>query len=180
VRDFVKEIYLFDRTEKAKCWGDGPWLNEPDIVVFRYKGLRCRVIRIFVSQPEGMFGGHLCAYVCLPRAHPAHGKDYSELDVEVHGGLTHSAYDAHGRWILGFDCAHYCDIVPSVRLAYEKFASEFVVLAAFRALQSSYKTVSFVVDQTKKLADQLFQLSSAVEQRPVKATVLGSNPGVGE
>jgi hypothetical protein len=34
--------------------------------------------------------GHLCGYIGLPKAHPWHGKDYDDIDAEVHGGLTYA------------------------------------------------------------------------------------------
>jgi hypothetical protein len=60
--------------------------------------------------------GYRCGYVRVPKGHPWHGKEFHEIDAEVHGGLTFSepdkpcnkggADDAH--W-LGFDCAHSWD-----------------------------------------------------------------------
>ena len=32
---------------------------------------------------------HLCGYLGVPKDHPWYGKDYDEVDVEVHGGLTY-------------------------------------------------------------------------------------------
>lgn len=34
------------------------------------------------------FGGYANGYVAIPTDHPCHGKDYDEIDVDVHGGLT--------------------------------------------------------------------------------------------
>lgn len=34
------------------------------------------------------FGGYANGYVAIPPEHPCHGKDYDEIDVDVHGGLT--------------------------------------------------------------------------------------------
>jgi hypothetical protein len=58
-------------------------------------------------------------YVIIPPGHPAHGKHYDEIDVDVHGGLTLSGpaidweYIPEGtpedHWIFGFDTAHYGD-----------------------------------------------------------------------
>lgn len=61
-------------------------------------------------------------YVLIPENHPLHGKDYDDIDVDVHGGLTFSELvDAEmvekweldkedkGKWCVGFDTAHYSD-----------------------------------------------------------------------
>jgi len=67
--------------------------------------------------------GHLCGYIAVPPAHPWFGKDYDDLDVDVHGGLT---YAKDGKetdyphalgteaWWHGFDCAHSGDISPGI------------------------------------------------------------------
>jgi hypothetical protein len=56
--------------------------------------------------------GFRCGYVCLPLGHPWHGKDYDEVEADVHGGLTYAKAEASGAgdgWWLGFDCAHAGD-----------------------------------------------------------------------
>ena len=73
---------------------------------FEFKGCRCVVV--FASM------GHRCGYVGLPKEHICEGKDYDEIDVSVHGGLTYAGQgnkypvDDNRSWI-GFDCAHYRD-----------------------------------------------------------------------
>lgn len=91
----------------------GPWASEPDHVEWTdtESGLECRIVR----HPGA---GHLCGYVQLPADHPWHGRDYDDIDVEVHGGLTY-AQDRFPRqddpgpgWVIGFDCAHLGDLSP--------------------------------------------------------------------
>ena len=59
-------------------------------------------------------------YVVIPPIHPWHNKDYNDIDVEVHGGLTFGEpYETlswpelteadKGHWIIGFDTCHYSD-----------------------------------------------------------------------
>lgn len=60
-------------------------------------------------------------YVVIPKGHPAHGKDYDDINIQVHGGLTFSSLADEimdweeitkkdsGCWVIGFDCAHYQD-----------------------------------------------------------------------
>lgn len=47
-------------------------------------------------------------YVKLPKGHPWYGKDYDDIKVSVHGGLTYSRQEGK-YWVIGFDCAHFND-----------------------------------------------------------------------
>ena len=60
--------------------------------------------------------GYRCGYVIVPVGHPWHGKDWADLDPDVHGGLTFADADspcgrdgAEDGWWIGFDCAHCGD-----------------------------------------------------------------------
>lgn len=65
--------------------------------------------------------GQYNGYVVIPKGHPMNGKDYDDIPVDVHGGLTFacSADTVHkdfgilpedkGGWIVGFDTCHYGD-----------------------------------------------------------------------
>jgi hypothetical protein len=55
-------------------------------------------------------------YVAVPKEHPLYGKDYNNIDIDAHGGLTYASdysdwmpKEVEGMWIIGFDCAHYGD-----------------------------------------------------------------------
>jgi hypothetical protein len=50
------------------------------------------------------YGTHPCAYVTLPAEHPCVDKDYDDIYVHVHGGLTYK----HGH-VVGWDYAHAGD-----------------------------------------------------------------------
>ena len=98
-------------------WPAGPWKREPDKAEWADEktGLPCLIVRHRHS-------GHLCGYVGVPEGHPSFGKDYDDIAVEVHGGLTYSSLcdedekergvchtaDKAAYW-LGFDCAHAGD-----------------------------------------------------------------------
>ena len=67
--------------------------------------------------------GHRMGYVAVGKESPAFGKDYdSDVlgGIDVHGGLTFAAeagnypVSAEGVWWLGYDCAHYGDLVPGL------------------------------------------------------------------
>jgi hypothetical protein len=73
---------------------------------WKHKGLECAVVRGPIS---------LCGYVKVPPGHPAHGKWYDDVDVDVHGGLTFCQLSEDGMW-FGFDCGHHDDFVMDLGL----------------------------------------------------------------
>ena len=54
---------------------------EKDFVV---DGFRCVVV--------GSYMGHRCGYIAIPKDNELYGKDYNEINIDVHGGLTYSEY----------------------------------------------------------------------------------------
>ncbi|MDQ5841188.1 MAG: hypothetical protein M3537_08625 [Chloroflexota bacterium] len=73
-----------ERTYDKTRWPAGPWHDEPDRVEWvTAAGLPGLIVR----GPAGA----LCGYAAVPPGHPYHGADYSDLEVEVHGGLTYGA-----------------------------------------------------------------------------------------
>ena len=58
---------------------------EKDFVV---DGFRCVVV--------GIYMGHRCGYIAIPKGHKLYGKDYDEIDISVHGGLTYAEYSENG------------------------------------------------------------------------------------
>lgn len=118
----MKTETFLDRSK----WANGEWDQEPDRAEWKdeLSGLTCLAKRTR--------DGHWCGYVGLPPAHPWHGKNYSDLEVSVHGGLTYAEECQHDDrpmrervchlpepgepehlYWLGFDCAHLDDISPS-------------------------------------------------------------------
>lgn len=73
--------------------------------------------------------GHRCGYIRVPKGHPWHGKEYDDIEANVHGGLTFAEKDTpcgkggkdDGYWV-GFDCAH-CGDAPDREL-YARFSPE--------------------------------------------------------
>jgi len=94
-------------------WSKGEWDSEPDRKDFIESGFSCFILR---NQM-----GNWCGYVGVPSNHPAFGKHYDDVNVDVHGGLTYSAkcsgHICHipekgmpdDVWWLGFDTAHCGD-----------------------------------------------------------------------
>lgn len=70
------------------------------------------------SVPHGWGNG----YVIIPPGHPAHGKDYDDINVDVHGGLTFAVSTDEewthfpegtpkDHWCVGFDTGHSWDTI---------------------------------------------------------------------
>lgn len=70
------------RTVDKSEWGPGPWQDEPDKKQWRdaATGLPCLIVR----GPSGS----LCGYVGVEATHAYYGKEYDDVPVEVHWGLT--------------------------------------------------------------------------------------------
>lgn len=59
-------------------------------------------------------GAHPCAYVALTDKHPFFGKDYDDIPIDVHGGITFGC-ELHphiGKICIGWDYAHLGDYNP--------------------------------------------------------------------
>jgi hypothetical protein len=164
-RDYHEEV-SWDR--EADEWG-----TEPDKVQWTDKttGLPCMIVR-------GPLGG-LCGYVGVNPDHQYHGKDYGDVDVDVHGGLTfankcheggticHTPKEGEEKnvWWFGFDCGHSDDKIPGfVKL------SETVGIRSFAGFNGeTYKNLAYVKRQVERLASQLKAVAPGLpnEQPPV-------------
>ena len=148
-----------DRTwsfiDKSTWPARGPWNDEPDKVQWTDKqtGLLCLAVR----TPRM---GNWCGYVGVTREHPDFGKEYDDVDVDVHGGLTYAAAcqgdnKEHGIchvvgpgeddavWWFGFDTAHCGDYwSPAYR-------------GQVPAARDTYRTLPYVRGEVTELARQL-------------------------
>lgn len=135
---------------------DGEWKNELHRIEFKHVGLSCMMVRNFTF-------GHWCGYVGVPPGHPAHGKAYADLDVHIHGGITYANGCDHfichkpdfgepdELYWIGFDCAHFGDVSPFYPY---KMGSDPKLL--------SYKNEQFVIRETKRLAEQLAEMTAKI------------------
>lgn len=141
---------------KKETWAEGEWQHEPDRKEWKDEktGLDCMIIR---NQM-----GALCGYVGVPEGHPAHGKGYNDVDIDVHGGLTYAA-ECHGHichkteggdhvWWFGFDCAHSRDLVPSFTSTIYK---EIIGRESIMIQDSTYRNMAYVENEVSGLAQQL-------------------------
>jgi len=133
-----------------------PWENEPDRLEWEHKGFKCLIVRNQALK-------HLCGYVAIPNGHPWFGRDYFQIDADVHGGLTfggyghekkcenHASYksisDQKGQklWWIGFDAAHLGDLIP-----FEVEQGTWMGTDTTNV----YRNIEYVKDQVEKLAEQ--------------------------
>lgn len=138
-----------------KDWPRGEWDNEPDKAhwVDESTGLDCLIVR--------GSSGALCGYAGVPKGNSHFEKEYFEIDVEVHGGLTFADKCSPGEdesvgvchpkvgaanefvWWLGFDCAHAWDVLPSHAWSFGH--------------DSTYRNFDYVKQEVTRLAGQLNQ-----------------------
>lgn len=154
---------------RAELLDPGPWNAEPDYQQFEAHGLHC-----IVSRNPMVF--NWCGYVGVPPGHPAYGKDWKDLmEIDVHGGLTFASEcgnhichipepgEPDQLWWLGFDCAHYGDLVPGVEAMKRKLGPspeiikipEFMKAEFEKMNRQTYKTYDYVRKETIYLAEQL-------------------------
>ena len=146
-------------TVDKRAWGEGPWQNEPDKRQWQDEetGLPCLINR----GPSGA----LCGYVGVLPTHIAYGRDYYEVDVNVHGGLTFAdrcqpnateesgichiveSGEPDNVWWLGFDCSHGGDVMP----AYKK---------DMKIRNWHYRDITYVTSECKSLAKQLSEMDN--------------------
>jgi len=172
--DKNEEIYKYTPQEKEHWWGEGEWVNEPDLVIFEHLGIKCMVKRIAIQEPYSkdfsIFGGYLNGYVAIPSDHPYYQKKYEDIDIECHGGLTFG--ERSDSYWIGFDCAHSLDYTPSTehikktapwmqefRDREEKLKTK-LNLHGSPIFKKNYRNIHFCIEECKRIAEQLIELKS--------------------
>lgn len=155
-------------------WAPGPWDNEPDKIqwVDAATNLDCLMHRNRL--------GAWCGYVGIAEGHPAFGKWYDNVDVDVHGGLTYADFCQEGGyetigichvpgegrphkvWWLGFDCGHAGDRMPGMEATMREIRANMELanpglpdrLADYRS-HDAYRDRDYVEHEVAQLAQQL-------------------------
>lgn len=141
-------------TKEREPWPSGPWDREPDRI--DWTSDTDPMPRLMLRNRMGGW----CGYVGVLPGHPWHGKDYGDVPVEVHGGLTFSdgcEGDPPYRichiplpgqpddvWWLGFDCGHFMDLLPGMPM--------------FNDIEPpiyEYRTEAYVKAEVERLAAQV-------------------------
>jgi hypothetical protein len=157
----MEEFHKYTEEQKREWFGEGPWVKEPDSATFEHLGIKCLVYRVVKQDgPDHFFGGHFCGYCLLPDGHPWTGKEINDIDAVVHGGVTFNHSEEMGPLkgaLVGFDCAHSGDLVPSMHSFKRTGSIEDIEL--FEWLlghgRDTYESLGYVVDQCKILAKQV-------------------------
>jgi hypothetical protein len=146
-----------DPVVKRARFGEGPWMYEQDEEIWAHPGTD--YLLAITRHPEL---GHLCGYLGVPEGHLWHGKGEEDLEVGVHGGLTFARGTAPGRpgewerpgyWWLGFDCAHFQDVVPIHYQLRQSSREDF----------GSYRDWQYVQDELASLVEQAEQAHNPQE-----------------
>lgn len=153
--------HVFKSDQKLSWFGYGEWVEEFDQIEFTYEYYKCLIIRVVTREPlsvnENYLGGHLCGYVKIPKRHSLYDKEWDNMDIDCHGGITSN--QRHEEHWIGFDCAHSGDYVPSV----EKFRKEnkihelFPIQKEFN-MSPVYRNIEFVMNECIKIVDQLIEI----------------------
>lgn len=157
------------RTVDKTGWGPGAWMTEPDKMQWPDEdtGLPCLIVR--------NHGGALCGYVGVPREHPAYGKHYNEISVEVHGGLTFSGPcqeraestgichipgegETDAVWWHGFDCSHLGDLSPAIEAQLNQTMPDRRMRYGSLMLHDVYRDFPYVAREVRQLAAQLYAM----------------------
>jgi hypothetical protein len=140
-------------------WGQGPWEDEPDFVLWMHHGVRCMIWRNDIT-------GSLNGYVEVSKRHPFYQNDYSKIAVRVHGGLTFAgplstewarSHEVEpGSWWIGFDCGHAFDYKPGLysRVPEMRFLPPMMFLDG-KELRETYRAIGYVRAETEALASQV-------------------------
>ncbi|MBO1097301.1 hypothetical protein FQS90_12305 [Enterococcus casseliflavus] len=119
--------------------------NEGNEKHFEYQGFQCHIRRVGVP-----YMGHLCGYITIPDGHRLYKLDYTDIEdlyqgeLPAHGGLTFSDF-VDDTWQIGFDCAHYGDLIP---MRHDDQLD-------FRSDHDTYKTMDYVETNLKQIVEFL-------------------------
>jgi hypothetical protein len=158
-------LHLWTREHKLKFLGDGEWVDEEDVNKCEYRGYRIVVARKYAREPyskeEHWSGGYLCGYVVIPMTHPLFGKSAS--DIDCWGGITFDEHEGTTH-VIGFDCAHLGDYLPSIERMRKNnpdlFTERYPLPKEFSYLSfnnPTYKNMKFCLNECVGIVDQLIE-----------------------
>ena len=133
-------------------------MGEPIIEsAFHYKDYQCCII----FHPMG----HRCGYVLVPHYHDYFEKDFKDIPIYCHGGLSYSSHKLLGEeypgWWIGFDCAHWDDLEDVEYLEkYYGFSKKVQNLKIMNERLKGFATVKsldFCRIECKNIVDQLIE-----------------------
>ena len=139
-----------------------PWDNEPDFLEDEFCDLKYEIKR-------NLDTGSLCGYIIIPPGNAFNkAKSYDDemlSNIDVHGGWTYMDQQ-DDNLVIGFDCAHYGDLIPMMELMMEQLGHH-----DRPEKDQTYRDIKYVENQCKRacwlLAGNSFtdDLNEALYQR---------------
>ena len=116
--------------------------NEPNYVNFKYKGFDCEI-----KRHEYLLT--LCGYASFRAKYPIYNEQYRNAleNIDVHGGVTYFEISPSGKVTVGFDCAHYNDLSPTIQILEGKNNYQ------------KYRTIGFVKKEIRRMVDQIIKIN---------------------
>lgn len=115
------------------------------------------LLAVVVIHPAG----HRCGYVAVSAENKNYGKNYDDINVDVHGGLTYSNNDktypteSNDLWWFGYDCAHLGDARDPnlMRDEYKEIYNKGILRNFFEG--ETIKTLEYCINECESLSTQL-------------------------
>jgi len=89
-----------------------------------------------------------CGYVTIPKSFPLDFK--KEINLDCHGGVTYQDINTDGDLVVGFDCGHHGDLIPSLKLNDLKL----LIIDDF----STYRDKQYVISEVNSMVDQVIHI----------------------
>ena len=123
-----------------------------------FKSGEYKKYKYFIHRHEPL--GHLCGYVKINSDHKYYSKDYFDMDIECHGGLTHGEF-CLDLWMIEDRTEKYKQIEKYKDLI-EKSTKSFYIgfdcnhLDDFSLYNDGeYRDMDYVLNEIKSIIDQL-------------------------
>ena len=105
-------------------------------------------------------GSHRCGYLGLPKGHKLEGKEYDDIDVSVHGGLTFAEFSPSFQltgfdYYIGFDCMH-CDDASDIE-SMKRYGATPKEIERWEIFQGEVRTQEYVLNELHDLVEQLIK-----------------------
>jgi len=140
--------HVLDTDYKLENYGYGEWVEEPDLILFNYKQIKCRIVR---DINFGFLGG----YIQIPKDHPwiLTGKyNLNFIDSRIDYKLKYLEKEEDKEFWIGFYCDSDYDYKPKSEykgLIYKNLIKN--------ANISTYKNIKYVERQCEVLVNDMLK-----------------------
>lgn len=94
-----------------------------------------------------------CGYIIIPNSYTSINYDR----LYVHGGVTYQNRDDNGDMVVGFDCAHHGDIIPSMLELNTGYNNSYLD-------ESIYRDKGYVINQVKQMLNEFLEVPEIKKQ----------------